>query len=66
MTFLVLFADKVSKISLLPSYSNDLEYKNFINRYIYIFLLGGISALDELQFDSWEERRLSEQLLKSS
>jgi hypothetical protein len=28
--------------------------KNFINRYIYIFLLGGILALDALQFDTGE------------
>jgi len=39
-------------------------YENFINRYIYIFLLGGISALDELQFYTGERRHLSEQLLK--
>jgi len=38
----------------------------FINRYIYIFLLGGISALDELQFNTGDRGRLSEQLLKSS
>jgi hypothetical protein len=43
-----------------------LEYENFLNRYIFIFLLGGISALDELQFNTRERRHLSEQLLNSS
>jgi len=56
MTFFILFADKVMNLSLLPSYSNILEYEKFINRYIYIFLLGGISALDVLQFDTGERR----------
>jgi len=41
-------------LSLLPSYSNILKYEDFINRYIYIYLLGGISVLDELQFDTVE------------
>jgi len=49
---------------LHPSYSNVLEYENFINKYIYIFLLGGISAVDELQFDTGEWGHLSEQPLK--
>jgi len=62
----IIFANKVKNLSLLPSYSNILEYENFINRYIYTFLLGGISALDELQFDTEEQRHLSEQLLKNS
>ena len=34
--------------------------------YLYIFLLGGISALDELQFDTGKRGHLSEQLQKSS
>ena len=50
----IIFANKVRNLSLLPSYSNILEYENFINRYIYTFLLGGISALDELLFDTGE------------
>jgi len=62
----IIFVNKVRNLSLLPSNSNILEYKNFINRYIYTFLLGGISAFDELQFDTGEQRHLSEQLLKSS
>ena len=61
----ILFSNKVRNLSIL-SYSNILEYENFINRYIYIFLLGGISAFDELQFDTGELRHLSEQFLKSS
>jgi len=62
----ILFANKVRNLSLLPSYSNILVYENFINRYIYIFLHGGISALDELQFDTWGNRKhLSEEFLKS-
>jgi len=40
--------------------------KIFINKYIYIFLLGGISALDELQFDTVEGRHLSEQFISGS
>jgi len=34
--------------------------------YIYIILLGGITAVDELQFDNDEHRHLSEQLSNSS
>ena len=34
--------------------------------YIYTFLLGGVLALDELQFDPGEQGHISEQLLKSS
>jgi len=49
----IIFANKVRNLSLLPSYSNT-------------FLLLGISALDELQFDKGEKRHWSEQLLKSS
>jgi hypothetical protein len=63
---IIIFANKVRNLSLLPSYSNILEYENFINRYINTFLLEGISALDELQFDTGEQRHFSEQLLKSS
>jgi len=38
--------------------------KILINRYIYIFLRSGISALDEQPFDSWGNGDiLSEQLL---
>jgi len=40
--------------------------KIFINKYIYIFLLGGTSTLDKLQFDTGERGYLSEQLLNSS
>ncbi|KAG4085845.1 hypothetical protein H8356DRAFT_1357007 [Neocallimastix lanati (nom. inval.)] len=43
-------------LSLLPSYLEDV---NFINRYIYIFHFGGISALDELQFDTGETGTLN-------
>jgi len=60
----IIFSNKVRNFSLLPSYSNILEYENFIYRYIYTFLLGGISALDELQFDTGEQKHLNEQLLK--
>jgi len=63
----IIFADKVRNLSLLSSYSNIFRImKNFINKYIFIFLPGGISALDELQFDNGERRHLSKQLLKSS
>ena len=48
----IIFSNKVRNFSLLPSYSNILEYENFIYRYIYLFIHGGISALDELQFDT--------------
>ena len=62
----VLFENKVRNLFLFPSCSNILEYENFINRYIYLFLLGGISALDELQFDNGKQKHLSGQHLKSS
>ncbi|KAG4083756.1 hypothetical protein H8356DRAFT_1326866 [Neocallimastix lanati (nom. inval.)] len=49
---------------------HPLDYLNnmkiFINKYIYIFLLGGTSTLDKLQFDTGERGYLSEQLLNSS
>jgi hypothetical protein len=44
----ILFTNKVRNLSLLPSYFNILKYEIFKNRYIYMFFLGGISALDEL------------------
>jgi len=44
----------------------DYSITPFVNRYIYIFFLGEILALDELQFDTEEWGHLSEQLLKSS
>jgi len=66
MIFLFFFSDQIKKFSLSPLYSNILEYENFINRFIFKFLLGGISALDELPFDSGKQKDiLSEQLLNN-
>ena len=48
----ILFANKIRNLSFLPSYSNILEYENFIYRYIYLILLGGISVFDDLQLDT--------------
>jgi len=50
----------------LSSYNSISDFKDYINHYIYLFLLGGILALNELHFDSGEQRQLNELLFKDS
>ena len=42
------------------------DFNDYINHYIYLFLLGGTLALNELYFDSGEQRQLNELLFKGS
>jgi len=42
------------------------DFEDYINHYIYLFLLGGTLVLNELHFDSGEKRQLNELLFKGS
>ena len=50
----------------LSSYDSISNFEDYINHYIYLFLLGGTLALNELYFDSGEQRQLNELLFKGS
>jgi len=50
----------------LSSYDSISDFDDYINHYIYLFLLGGTLALNELHIDSGEQRQLNELLFKSS
>jgi len=50
----------------LSSHDSYTDFKDYINHYIYMFLLGGTLALNELHFDSGEQRQLNELLFKGS
>jgi len=50
----------------LSSYDSISNFEDYINHYIYLFLLGGILALNELHFGSEEQRQLNELLFKGS
>ena len=43
-----------------------IVFEDYINHYIYLFLLGGTLVLNELHFDSGEQRQLNELLFKGS
>jgi len=62
----VLFARKIRDHNPLSSNDSFSDNDNYINHYIYMFLLGGTSALNELHFDRGEQRHLNELLFKSS
>jgi len=47
----------------LSSYDSISNFEDYINHYIYLFLLGGTLVLNELHFDSGEQRQLNELLL---
>ena len=50
----------------LSSYDSISNFEDYINHYIYLFLLGGTLALNELHFDRREQRQLNELLFKGS
>jgi len=50
----------------LSSYDSISDFEDYINHYIYLFLLGGTLVLNELHFDSGEQRQLNELLFKGS
>ena len=48
----------------LSSYDSISDFEDYINHYIYLVLLGGTLVLNELHFDSGEQRHLNELLFK--
>jgi len=62
----VLFLRKIRAFNPLSSYDSISDFEDYINHYIYLFLLGGTLALNELLFDSGEQRQLNELLFKGS
>jgi len=63
----ILSANKVRNLSLLLSYSNILEYENFIKMYTYIFLSWWNFSFRCASIQYWGNGDiLNEQLLKSS
>jgi len=62
----VLFARKIRVLNRLSSYDSISDFNDYINHYIYLFLLGGTLALNDLHFDSGEQRQLNELLFKGS
>jgi hypothetical protein len=50
----------------LSSYDSISDFDEYINHYIYLFLLDGTLALYELHFNSGEQRQLNELLFKGS
>jgi len=62
----VLFLRKIRVLNPLSSYDAISDFEDYINHYIYLFLLGGTLALNELHFDGGEQRQLNELLFKGS
>ena len=62
----VLFLRKIRAFNPLSSYDSISVFEDYINHYIYLFLLGGTLVLNGLHFDSGEERQLNELLFKGS
>jgi len=62
----VLFLRKIRVFNPLSSYDSISNFEDYINHYIYLFLLGGTLVLNELHFDSGEQRQLNELLFKGS
>ncbi|KAG4087309.1 hypothetical protein H8356DRAFT_1433819 [Neocallimastix lanati (nom. inval.)] len=62
----VLFLRKIRAFNPLSSYDSISNFEDYINHYIYLFLLGGTLVLNELHFDSGEQRQLNELLFKGS
>lgn len=50
------FSEKIRTHSLLNNNTSTSDYKKYINQKLLIFLLGGISALEELHFDKEEQK----------
>ncbi|KAG4083250.1 hypothetical protein H8356DRAFT_1382087 [Neocallimastix lanati (nom. inval.)] len=62
----VLFLRKIRVFNPLSSYDSISIFEDYINHHIYLFLLGGTLVLNELHFDSGEQRQLNELLFKGS
>jgi len=62
----VLFVKKIKVSNPLSFHDSFSDFEDYINHYIYLFLLGGTLALNELHFDSGEQRQLNELLFKGS
>jgi len=60
----VLFLRKIRAFNPLSSYDSISDFEDYINHYIYLFLLGGTLVLNELHFDSGEQRQLNELLFQ--
>ena len=62
-----MFSRKIRVLNPLSSYDSISNFEDYINHYIYnLFLLGGTLVLNELHFDSGEQRQLNELLFKGS
>jgi len=55
---------KIRVFNHLSSYDSISDFDDYINHYIYLFLLGGTLASNELHFDSGEQRQLNELFFK--
>jgi hypothetical protein len=62
----VLFVRKIRVFNPLSSYDSISDFEDYINHYINLFLLGGTLALNELHFNSGEQRQLNELFFKGS
>ena len=62
----VLFLRKIRAFNPFSSYDSISDFEDYINHYIYLFLLGGTLVLNELHFDIGEQRHLNELLFKGS
>ena len=62
----VLFIMKIRAFNPLSSCDSISDFEDYINHYIYLFLLGGTLALNELYFDNGELRQLNELFFKGS
>ena len=60
------FVRKIRASNPLSSYDSISDFKDYINHYIYMFLLSGTLALNELYFDRGKQRQLNELLFKGS
>jgi len=60
------FSRKIRVLNPLSSYDSISNFEDYIKHYIYLYLLGGTLVLNELHFDSGEQRQLNELLFKGS
>ncbi|KAG4091838.1 hypothetical protein H8356DRAFT_1326038 [Neocallimastix lanati (nom. inval.)] len=60
------FIDDLYRFILFLPMNSISDFEDYINHYIYLFLLGGTLVLNELHFDSGEKRQLNELLFKGS
>ena len=66
MISMFLFVRKIKAFNTFSSYDSISDFEDYINHYIYIFLLGGTLTLNEIHFDRGEQRQLNELLFKGS